>query len=47
MLTYAAFGGKRNKEIEVCQFHWDKHCGKDKFDLRDCFSKEKKKGKKK
>jgi hypothetical protein len=45
LLTYAAFGGKRNKEVEVCQFHWDKHCKEGgKFDLRLHF---KKKGKKK
>ncbi len=44
LLTYAAFEGKGNKEVEVCQFHWDKHCkDREKFDLRDYFSKAKKK----
>ncbi len=35
MLTYAAFGAKRTKDVDVCDHHWKKHCNEaDKFDLK-------------
>lgn len=35
ILSYTAFGGKRKKDVSICQWHWDKHCnGTDKFDIR-------------
>lgn len=38
MLIYAAFGEGRNKEVEVCEYHWEKHCDDDdKFDLHEYF----------
>ena len=37
-LGYAAFGPRRKKEVDVCMFHWEKHCDEgDKFDLRTHF----------
>lgn len=34
LLTYAAFGAKRTKDVSVCEHHWTKHCDdKDKFNL--------------
>ena len=34
ILTYAAFGAKRTKDVNVCEHHWNKHCDDDdKFDL--------------
>ncbi len=38
LLTYAAFGARRTKDVRVCEHHWAKHCdGGDKFDLRRHF----------
>lgn len=38
LLTYAAFGPRRKKDVGVCEFHWEKHCDEeDKFDLRTYF----------
>ena len=35
MLSYAAFGENSTKDVDVCQYHWKKHCDEaDKFDLR-------------
>ncbi len=35
ILTYAAFGANRTKDVDVCQYHWKKHCNEaDKFNLR-------------
>ena len=35
MLSYAAFGAKRTKDVDVCEYHWVKHCDEaDQFDLR-------------
>ena len=35
LLGYAAFGAKRTKDVDVCEYHWKKHCNEvDKFDLR-------------
>jgi hypothetical protein len=35
LISYAAFGARRTKDVSVCQYHWDKHCDdEDKFDLR-------------
>ena len=35
MLSYAAFGAKSTKDVDVCEHHWKKHCNEaDKFDLR-------------
>ncbi len=37
-LGYAAFGSKRNKEVSICNHHWQKHCDDgDKFDIREHF----------
>ena len=34
LLTYAAFGARRTKDVSVCERHWNKHCDEDdKFDL--------------
>ena len=34
LLTYAAFGARRTKDVRVCEHHWLKHCDdEDKFDL--------------
>jgi hypothetical protein len=44
-LGYSAFGPGRNKDVHICEYHWEKHCDDhDKFDLREYFypSKEKK-----
>ena len=38
ILGYSAFGPKRNKDVSVCQYHWEKHCDdEDKFDIREHF----------
>lgn len=38
MLSYAAFGARRTKSVDVCEYHWVKHCDEgDKFDLRTHF----------
>ena len=38
LLSYAAFGAKRTKDVSVCEYHWFKHCDDgDKFDLRTHF----------
>jgi hypothetical protein len=48
MLSYAAFGPKRNKDVSICDYHWTKHCDDDdKFDIKTYFYPprvEKKKG---
>ncbi len=37
-LGYTAFGPRRKKEVDVCEYHWEKHCDEgDKFDLRTHF----------
>jgi len=44
MLSYSGhlLEGKQ-KDVDVCQFHWDKHCKDgDKFDLRTHFKRKKK-----
>jgi hypothetical protein len=34
LLTYAAFGAKRTKDVNVCERHWLRHCDEDhKFDI--------------
>jgi len=34
MLSYAAFGPNRNKDVRICDYHWYKHCDDDdKFDI--------------
>ncbi len=49
LLSYGAFASvsKRAKDVQVCEFHWKKHCNDgDKFDLRTYFfPKEKDDGK--
>lgn len=38
MLGYSAFGPKRNKDVRICEYHWEKHCDdNDKFDIRTHF----------
>ncbi len=38
ILGYAAFGSRRNKEVGVCEYHWEKHCDdEDEFDLPSYF----------
>jgi hypothetical protein len=38
ILSYAAFGARRTKEVSVCERHWEQHCDEDnKFDLRTYF----------
>jgi hypothetical protein len=38
MLSYAAFGPGRTKDVSVCDYHWSKHCDDDdKFDLKEHF----------
>lgn len=37
-MWYAAFGPGRNKDVHICEYHWEKHCDEgDKFDLREYF----------
>lgn len=34
LLSYAAFGAKRTKDVNICEEHWTKHCDdNDKFDI--------------
>jgi len=48
ILQYAAFGSKRNRCVDVCDYHWEKHCDDaDKFDIREHFYPSKKVAKKK
>ena len=38
ILSYADFGPKRNKDVGICQHHWEKHCNDgDKFAIKDHF----------
>ena len=37
-MIYAAFPDS-NKEVEICEKCWEKHCDETKFDLREYFSK--------
>jgi hypothetical protein len=38
-LGYAAFDSTKNKDVSICQHHWEKHCDEDdKFDIREHFS---------
>jgi hypothetical protein len=38
ILGYSAFGPGRNKDVSICDHHWEKHCDdNDKFDLKTYF----------
>ncbi len=38
ILGYSAFGPKRNKDVSICEYHWEKHCDDDdKFDIKTYF----------
>jgi hypothetical protein len=38
VLVYAAFGPERNKEVDICDYHWEKDCDDDdKFDIKKYF----------
>lgn len=38
VIQYAAFGANRNKVVEICNNHWERHCDQvDKFDIRTYF----------
>lgn len=37
-LGYSAFGPGKNKDVSICEYHWEKHCDeKDKFDIVEHF----------
>ncbi len=37
-IGYSAFGPGRKKDVDICEFHWEKHCDDDdKFDIREHF----------
>lgn len=44
MLGYSAFGAGSTKDVDVCEYHWTKHCDeRDKFDLKLYFDSTEKK----
>ena len=38
LLGYSAFGPQQTKDVDICNYHWEKHCDyADKFDIKDHF----------
>ena len=48
LLVFAAFHFDEHLEVDICEYHWEKHCDDDdKFDLEEYFRSSKRKVRKK